>query len=345
MYERTAAGFDVPAATCSTRSRSWASSARSASWTSIRCRPAACSRAVYVRDESRGGPVGRDLLGEASQVVGRGDREDVRAHPGRQLQLGELLGPVPRRPLEEAVCTAEAAVDVQHPPDVLRAPAGVRRRAVDPRVQLRELLELDVAERRDPAVGLLAGQPQHARLVGAQPDLDRVRGRRPRLRADDLVVAPPVPDRAGVGVPDRADDVDRLRERVDRLPGRQLRAAVGGDRLPERARPEPELDPPAAEDVQARGAAGEHDRRPQREVGDVRRDAHVGRLGRDHRQQRPHIQERGLIRVVLEADDIEAGDVGKPRQLDHGIRLAGDGCDEHAELEVVAIVGHGPLTV
>ncbi|HEX6457289.1 MAG TPA: hypothetical protein VF032_00105 [Thermoleophilaceae bacterium] len=79
MNERTAAGLELPAATCSTRSRSWASSSRSASWTSIRCWPAACSCAVYVRERSGAGPAGRvlsshtrsSLRGRSGPGVGR----------------------------------------------------------------------------------------------------------------------------------------------------------------------------------------------------------------------------------------------------------------------------------
>ena len=85
---------------------------------------------------------------------------------------------------------------------------------------------------------------------------------------------------------------------------------------------EPELDPAAAEDVEAGGAAGEHDRRAQRQVGDVGRDADVGGRRRDDRQQRPGVEEARLVRVVLEADEVQPGDVGEPRELDHGVGLA-----------------------
>ncbi|HEX6457287.1 MAG TPA: hypothetical protein VF032_00095 [Thermoleophilaceae bacterium] len=44
--------------------------------------------------------------------------------------------------------------------------------------------------------------------------------------------------------------------------------------------------------------------------------------------------------MILEADDVEPDHVGEPRELEQGVRLPGDGRDEHAELEVVAIVGH-----
>ena len=46
IIDRAVAAFIVPAATWSIRSKIWSSSARSASWTSISCRPSACSCAV-----------------------------------------------------------------------------------------------------------------------------------------------------------------------------------------------------------------------------------------------------------------------------------------------------------
>jgi hypothetical protein len=187
---------------------------------------------------------------------------------------------------------------------------------------------------------LRAGEPEHPRLVRAEPDLDVVHRRRAGLCAVDAVVAAVVLHRPAVGAPHGPDHVDRLGERGDGLRGGAPRAAAGRDRVGKGAGPEPQLDPPAAEDVQARGAAGQHDRRAQGQVGDVRRHPDVARLGRHDRQQRPGVEERRLVGVVLERDDVEPDNVGQPRQLHHAVGLRGDGRDEHAELEVVAVVGH-----
>ncbi len=181
----------------------------------------------------------------------------------------------------------------------------------------RERVDLDVAHARQPSVGLRPGQRQHPGLVGAEPDLDVVGRRRTGVGAPDVVVRAVMANRAAVGRPRRTDHVDRLGQRVDALARCQRGAAVGGDGVPERAGAEAELDAAAAEDVEARDAAREDDRWAQRQVGDVRRDAHVGRLGRDDRQQRPGVQERGLVGVILEGDEVEAEDVGQPRELQH----------------------------
>jgi hypothetical protein len=106
---------------------------------------------------------------------------------------------------------------------------------------------------------------------------------------------------------------------------------------------EAEFDPPAAEDVQAGDAPRQHHRRPQRQVGDVRRHAHGGRLRRDDRQERPRVQELGLVRVVLEGDEVQPDDVGQASQLKHRWRLVGGRFDEDPELEVVAIVGQAVI--
>ena len=129
-------------------------------------------------------------------------------------------------------------------------------------------------------------------------------------------------------------------ERGDALAGREPAAAVGLDRVPERARAEPELDPAAAEDVEARDAAREHGGRAQREVGHVRRDPHARRAGGDHRQQRPGVQEARLVRVVLEGHEVQAGELGELGQLDHGVGLLGQRRDEDAELQLVGVVRH-----
>ena len=163
------------------------------------------------------------------------------------------------------------------------------------------------------------------------------------MRAGDVVVLAVVADRAAPYRPGGADDVDGLRQRVDALTGRQLLAAVGRDRVPERARAKAELDPAAAEDVQRRHAPGQHDWRAQRQVGHVRRHPDVGRLGSDDRKQRPRVQELGLVRVVLEGDEVQPDDVGEASQLKHRRRLVGGRRDEDSELEVVSIVGHAVI--
>ena len=61
----------------------------------------------------------------------------------------------------------------------------------------------------------------------------------------------------------------------------------------------------------------------QRQVGDVRRDRTVGGLRGDDGQQRPRVEERRLVRVVLEGDEVEPGELGELRERDDGLGIAG----------------------
>ena len=65
------------------------------------------------------------------------------------------------------------------------------------------------------------------------------------------------------------------------------------------------------------------------------------RLRGDHRQQRPGVQEARLVGVVLEGHEVQAGDLGELRELDHRVRLLGERRDEDAELQLVEVVRHG----
>jgi hypothetical protein len=112
--------------------------------------------------------------------------------------------------------------------------------------------------------------------------------------------------------PNRPDHVDRLIERVDALSPAEPRSAQSCDRVPERAGAEAELDPPAAQDVETGDAPRQHHRGSQRQIRDVRRHPDVGRLRRDHRQQRPRVEEARLVRVILEGDQVEPDRIGEP---------------------------------
>jgi hypothetical protein len=50
--------------------------------------------------------------------------------------------------------------------------------------------------------------------------------------------------------------------------------------------------------------------------------------------------ERGLVRVVLERDEVEAQLVGEPGEQHGPLGRVVDRGDERAEAEVVAVVGH-----
>src|SRR5690606_1095060 len=117
----------------------------------------------------------------------------------------------------------------------------------------------EVAERRDPAVAETTGETEHPRTVRPDPDAAVVRRRRTALRPRDPVVR--TVDLEALAIldgPDAADDADRLVERDDRLPRGAAGTAHRLDRVPEAAGAEAELDAAAAEQVEARGAAGEY---------------------------------------------------------------------------------------
>src|SRR5690606_12163749 len=103
---------------------------------------------------------GADLLAEGAQdavVVGP---EDEDAHAVLEREPRELLGPVAH--------PARQGTDVEQTPDIAWVPSGRTGRLVDPRVPLAEVLRrAQVAERGQPTVRLLAHEPQHAGLVGA----------------------------------------------------------------------------------------------------------------------------------------------------------------------------------
>ncbi len=176
---------------------------------------------------------GRDLLPEALDRARVVAHDDEGAEAVLEHERQQLLDPLLRRALEEAAARAERALDVEQPADLARIAPGGLRRVVDRAVGGRDLVERHVGERRQPPVGLGAGEAQHARLVRAQPDRDVVRRLRAALGAVDAVVlAVDAHAPARRDVPDPADDVDRLAQRVDALPRRQPLPAHRLDRRP-----------------------------------------------------------------------------------------------------------------
>ena len=192
-----------------------------------------------------------------------------------------------------------------------------------------------------------ASRPVRASMRGPMAPTQistRCAGARAGVHPDDPVVLAVVAHRLRVRVPGRADDVDRLGERGQRLAGRAARAACGGDGVLEAAGAEPELHPPVAEQVEAGHGLGQDEGRAQRQVGDVGRDAHARGPGRDRGQQRPHVEEPGLVRMILHGDQVEPGDLGQHRQFDHALGLRRVGGEERAELKGVAVIGHEQST-
>jgi hypothetical protein len=205
-----------------------------------------------------------------------------------------------------------------HPADVVEAPylAWIATRLlgglVDAAAGGRVLVRGQVRERWDPAVGQTARQREHARLVGADPQLNRVDGPRAGLETLDAVEASAHPYRV-VAPPKRPDDLDRLREGVHGLAGTAPGAAHRDDPLPERPGAEAELEAAFGKDVQARRLLGDHRGTAQGQVRNVREDVHPLRLGKERGDQHPRVEKATLVRVVLDPDEVEALVVGQAR--------------------------------
>ena len=129
-------------------------------------------------------------------------------------------------------------------------------------------------------------------------------------------------------------------ERLDRLARRAPRAAHRLDRVPEPAGAEAELEPAAGEQVEARRGARQHGRRPQREVEHVAGQPDALGLRGDPGQQRPGVEERRLVRVVLERDQVEPACSVSCASATTSLRTLVLRRDERAELELVSVVGH-----
>ena len=134
-----------------------------------------------------------------------------------------------------------------------------------------------------------------------------MRRRRPGRVAGDRVVRPGSAYDALVGrcIERRADDRDGLIERPEALAGPAHRAAHPGDRVPERASPDPELEPTAAHDIERRGGLREHLWGAHRQAGDIREEAQAFGPSEEVRDERERIEEATLVGVVLDADELE----------------------------------------
>ena len=132
-----------------------------------------------------------------------------------------------------------------------------------PAILARSVASLDLLSGGRVELGLGAGAFWEA--------IEAMGGRGAALRADHPVELAVDPDAAArVDVPDLADDLDRLLQGPHALPRGEPTPAHGLDGLLERAGAQAELDAAAAEQVEARHAAGQDGRRAQRQVRDVR---------------------------------------------------------------------------
>ena len=164
----------------------------------------------------------------------------------------------------------------------------------------------------------------------------------PTLGADDVVVLALDADIAALAdIPHLAQDVDRLLERLDALAGRAARTAHRDDAIPEPARADADTDAPAGEEVQAGGRPRDDGRLAQRQVQDVGREMDAVSGSSDIRDERPGVEQRGLVRVVLEGHQVEACLLAELRERYDVLWTPALRREERAEAKVVAVVGHG----
>src|SRR5919108_440612 len=113
-------------------------------------------------------------------------------------------------------CWTDAAAEVQHAPDSRWVAARSLRRLVDAALTIRQGGEVNLTERRNPAVPQAASQSEHPGAIGADPDLDRVHWQRAGVVAVHDIVTPSKSDRS-LPAPRSPDDRDRLFKGFDRL--------------------------------------------------------------------------------------------------------------------------------
>ena len=234
--------------------------------------------------------------------------------------------------------------DVQEPAHVGGGAAGAIRRVIDPRVRVAQVRGLHAPETRQPAVGLRARDPEHTGLVGAHPDGDGVGGSRAALGSVHGVISAAVQRRAVTGIPDAADQVDRLGQCVDGLARAQAPTAHGLDGIPECTGAQPQIEASVAQQVERRRGAGDHRRRPQRQIEHVRRELDLRRHRGHVREQRPRVVESGLIRMVLEGDQVVAELLAQQGEGDRSVRLGVRRSDERAEPQWMPVIHSSTVT-
>src|SRR5690554_1247920 len=112
-----------------------------------------------------------------------------------------------------------------------------------------------------------------------------------------------------VDLPGLTDHVYAFSQGIDSLSRTEPTVAHPGYAIPESACTNSQPEAPAAQRIQRRGSPRKRQWRPQREAGDVRTDCDSLSLGSDVGDQGRGVQERGLVGVVLETDEIQ------PRRL------------------------------
>ena len=109
-----------------------------------------------------------------------------------------------------------------------------------------------------------------------------------------------------------------------------------GSQNPSRA--QAEIHAAAGDEIQRRDALGQHDGWAQRQVGDVERDAQAGAPRSDDREQGPGVGMAGLVGVVLDADEVQAADLGDLGQQEHLVEVGGVRRREQPESQLLPVI-------
>jgi hypothetical protein len=265
----------------------------------------------------------------------------IALHEVRILADDERRDAVGDREVDELLHRLGAR-DVEQSDDLVRQATRADRGGVDRRIARCEITRLQIRERWQPAVAEAAGEAQHPRLVRADPDRDVVCGRRTALGAGEGHELAASNAAAFSDAPELADLPDALGERVDGLTRGPPRPAHGGDRIPEGSGAEAEVEPAIGEQVERGGGLRGHRGWSQGQVEHVRGDVDALGRGPDVRHEGPRVEERRLVRMVLERRKIEAELLAALRELHRALRGARARCDERTESDGVAVVHVAP---
>src|SRR5699024_10939991 len=148
-----------------------------------------------------------------------------------------------------------------------------------------------------------------------EPNTDGVGRCRARAHPGKLVVLTREAHRPLPG-PHCPDHLDRFEQGVCRFAWRAIRAAHRRHRLPERTCTETKLKAAPGQDVEAGSRLGKQRGSAQRQVRDIWEHPYTLGAGKEHRHQRPGVEETSLVWVVLHTNEIEAGAIGELADLE-----------------------------
>src|SRR5712692_4446567 len=144
----------------------------------------------------------------------------------------------------------------------------------------------------------------------------------------------------GCAPPHSTNNLDGLGERLEVLSGTTVIAAHRGNRLPERAGAQAKLEAASADLIEAGRRFGEHRRRAQRQVRHRVKDAKPPGLSQDDRHERQRIEVAGMVRVILDANQVVAKLVDEPSGRQYTGGIAGIRYQKVTKLQVMSIIGH-----